>query len=80
MVLPHTDEAAATQLAERFRARLAESLPLGPNWAVTASFGVAQACDGQALEALLQAADSALYAAKAGGRNQVVTASSNTAA
>ncbi|MDR3496581.1 MAG: diguanylate cyclase [Ancalomicrobiaceae bacterium] len=41
---------------------------------VTASFGVAEASDGDCLSELLRRADHALYAAKASGRNRVIAA------
>jgi len=78
LLLPHTDAGAGRIYAERVCARLRESqfavagrrVPLG------ASFGVAsQAPDGvQGGEALLEAADAALYRAKALGRGRVEVA------
>jgi diguanylate cyclase (GGDEF)-like protein len=70
IVLPHTDLASALIVAERLRAGLADAA--WPNREITASFGVATA---DAMlhnrHALLAAADMALYAAKAAGRNCV---------
>ncbi|HEY0469049.1 MAG TPA: diguanylate cyclase, partial [Polyangiaceae bacterium] len=65
--------------AERLRKSLEDmSLP-GPNgpFKVTASFGVASVCGpgcGGTMKDLIARADAALYAAKHGGRNRVVTA------
>lgn len=80
-VLPGAGLEEAQALAERLRAAL-ESLELGPpdfpeGCRITASLGVAafpeHGADG---EALLQAADRALYLAKGQGRNRVVAAPS----
>ena len=63
----------AMVLAERMRARCAAAgFPCLPqDWAVTVSIGVTQFRRGEAVDASLQRADSALYAAKQGGRNRV---------
>lgn len=79
VLMPETEEAGATIMAERLRAAV-EGLvlqdPTGAPLRVTASFGVA-CCpqDGQEPGQLMEAADRALYAAKHGGRNQVRLAS-----
>lgn len=72
--LPHTDLDAAQAVAERIREELQhqvlthdENVPIG----ITASFGVAQLEPGLTVEESIDRADSALYAAKEGGRNQV---------
>jgi diguanylate cyclase (GGDEF)-like protein/hemerythrin-like metal-binding protein len=65
-----TDAAGAARLAEKLRA-LMEVTHLGPAGAVTGSFGVAEMRPDDTVESLLERADEALYAAKAGGRNQV---------
>ncbi len=79
VILPDTDEAGAERLAARARAAL-ENTPLvfeGATIRFTASFGLALwPEDGREPESLLAAADRALYAAKEGGRNRVVCASS----
>jgi diguanylate cyclase (GGDEF)-like protein len=77
VILPGTEEAGAVHLAERIRSALEKSQLIfeGTRIGVTASLGVA-VWDGAAdPEALVAAADRALYAAKQGGRNQVRLAS-----
>jgi diguanylate cyclase (GGDEF)-like protein len=76
LLLVGTPPDAATQAAERIRAALA-ALPLTHQdraFSITASIGVAAAHGAMDLVAVLQRADEALYAAKAGGRNRVVQA------
>jgi len=76
VVLPQTDGSGAAQLAERMR-RAIESLHVprvgeSGTIEVTASFGVASVPDnGLDRNELIAAADAALYAAKAGGKNRV---------
>lgn len=68
----------ARVVAERLRARIAEAvIEHYPDIKVTASFGVAAgpAESREMWNALIQAADSALYEAKHSGRNQVKVAS-----
>ena len=66
------NEGEALQLAEDLRAILTHPIHLhGREVRVTASAGIALACDGQpTAEALLRDADTALYAAKTGGRDR----------
>ncbi len=72
VVAPRTGEREAVLLAERLRMAVESSFfPVTAGERVTASFGVASAAQG-GLEALLQRADAALYAAKESGRNRVV--------
>lgn len=72
LLLPQTALPAAAMLAERIRSRLAAGEFTEKKLHITASFGVA-ALGGETMseEALLAAADSELYRAKALGRNRV---------
>jgi diguanylate cyclase (GGDEF)-like protein len=77
VILPDCDLAAAVQRAEMLRAAVAAIELSGKAMAhtVTASFGVASTSNGSDdAEALLRAADQALYTAKQTGRNRVVSA------
>lgn len=77
-LLPDADLAAAKALGERIAARFASRTDHGDGVVVTAtvSIGLAQAgSDGDDLDALLSAADRALYVAKALGRNRLICAS-----
>jgi diguanylate cyclase (GGDEF)-like protein len=79
VILPNAGESAAARVADRLRDEIERSgLEIdGASVAVTASIGVATLTDGTAdFDALVRAADEALYAAKARGRNCVVAASS----
>lgn len=71
LLLPMTELAPATQLAERLRQALADT-PLVDSLTVTASFGLAQLQPGENTIAWLQRADQALYRAKKSGRNCVM--------
>jgi diguanylate cyclase (GGDEF)-like protein len=76
LLLPGEDVDGAARLAERLRAVVAAGVahPAGPGSRVTFSAGIAGLDPGGAedgLEAALAAADRALYAAKAGGRDRV---------
>lgn len=80
-VLPSVDAAQALNLAERLR-RTVEDLDLahetsrGLRHVITTSVGTATATptEGGSAEALLAAADKALYLAKEQGRNRVCSA------
>ena len=65
-ILPDTDDAGALLFAERVQERLGKSA-VGAD--VTVSIGIAAYHDHGSPEALVAAADRALYAAKAAGRN-----------
>ncbi|QPF95048.1 GGDEF domain-containing protein [Bradyrhizobium commune] len=77
-VLPDTDLAACTEIAERIRRAIAEAkitrrstgevLP-----GITVSIGVARYRVGETVTDLIERCDRALYLAKGGGRNRVVT-------
>ena len=73
VVLPETDAAAACILANSLCKKIA-SAPLAEGMNVTASFGVADIRSSHDRSLLVEAADEALYAAKADGRNTVRTA------
>lgn len=74
LVLPHVAKHVAVERAEQLRRTMAATPVFsGPSQiAMTASFGVATSpSDGRTGDELIAAADNALYAAKASGRNRV---------
>ena len=81
ILLPHTDARNAHELAERLREQMEQSVVhLGrAEVEFTASFGVAQMDPGcESLEALVAAADGAMYEAKERGKNCVFVATPPT--
>jgi diguanylate cyclase (GGDEF)-like protein/PAS domain S-box-containing protein len=85
VLLPETDEHSALVVAEALRAAIASDayvVPDGARVEVTVSIGVAESASvaPDRCRDLVERADRALYAAKAGGRNAVVPASSPAAA
>lgn len=72
VVLSNTDLDGGFVLAERFRKAIS-----GATWRhrpVTVSIGVASSAEASSTDALIRAADEALYRSKAGGRNQTTCA------
>jgi diguanylate cyclase (GGDEF)-like protein len=82
ILLPETDLSGALAGAERLRRALSQLriwLGDGQEVTVTASFGVAELVEGQSLDDLLRAADTALYRAKDEGKNRVEVAGTGSA-
>jgi diguanylate cyclase (GGDEF)-like protein len=78
VLLPHTDLDQALRVAEHLRHSIEQlQWPIGVDGQglkITASMGVANSPDGQiSLQSLQQRADSAMYQAKAAGRNRVTS-------
>jgi diguanylate cyclase (GGDEF)-like protein len=74
ILLPETGVEGASVVAERLRHSLSDRrIKIGDKMkvTVTASFGVAEHEEGQSVDELLRAADSALYRAKELGKNRV---------
>ena len=75
IILPSSDAAGAMQMAQRIREQICQVRFYndGNEISMTISVGVAQCIDGDdSVEAILSRADTALYQAKANGRNQVI--------
>ncbi|WP_243358067.1 GGDEF domain-containing protein [Fundidesulfovibrio terrae] len=72
VVCPETGLDVAERLAERLR-RGIEKTAFPTSTTITASFGVASSATYEELESLTQRVDSALYRAKQGGRNRVMS-------
>ncbi len=75
IIMPHTDRVGATVVAKMILNRLLKENiyhPSSPFGRVTVSIGIAVAEYGGPTQSqqLVEAADAALYEAKAGGRNQ----------
>jgi diguanylate cyclase (GGDEF)-like protein/putative nucleotidyltransferase with HDIG domain len=76
VLAPDTDEHGAYVLAERLRLEVEQTFEPAGAGQLTASFGIVSfPIHGQTGDALLQAADQALYAAKRLGRNRAVISS-----
>jgi diguanylate cyclase (GGDEF)-like protein len=76
LLMPQTAVEQATAAAEKLRKAIETWSFPGVAWPVTISSGVSSfPADGDSRDALVSAADRALYAAKQGGRNRVVVAS-----
>jgi diguanylate cyclase (GGDEF)-like protein/putative nucleotidyltransferase with HDIG domain len=76
LLAPDCDEHGAYMLSERIRSDVESSFASGNSSPLTISFGIATyPLHGQSFEALLRAADQALYAAKRLGRNRSVISS-----
>jgi diguanylate cyclase (GGDEF)-like protein len=77
LLLPQTDLLGAVRVAEKVRAEVAAKPVVTDAGALPVTLSAGVAChpdDGASIEALLGAADEALYAAKAAGKNRVVHA------
>jgi diguanylate cyclase (GGDEF)-like protein len=75
VLMPQSDTAGALQLAEDLRTQVAEGLPLNAEISgATISVGVTMfgGAEGIGAEAVLVAADEAMYQAKAEGRNRIM--------
>lgn len=82
ILLPHTGLQAALSVAQKLRESIAAQRFEGVDgpFAVTASFGIAALSTAASdLEAVLQQADEALYAAKTAGRNRCIAAHAGAA-
>jgi diguanylate cyclase (GGDEF)-like protein len=75
LLLPELTGASAIEACERLRQAIEQGVaasPIGPVQHVSVSVGVTEARD-ESLDAAISRADQALYAAKDGGRNRVVS-------
>ena len=78
MISPYTDRQGVSTLGERIRATTAaEPVPVGDDRVISVTVSVGAASGHGDTDLLVREADAALYAAKAAGRNVVVTAGDN---
>jgi diguanylate cyclase (GGDEF)-like protein len=73
MLLPNTQLAEATALAERFCQSYAATPAHCDGVEISNTVSIGVACEGYDIDHLLHCADEALYQAKAAGRNRVVS-------
>lgn len=71
VLLPETDEAGATHVAEKIVAAIHEAAKRDVGVQITASVGIATLDAGETAEALVARADAMLYRAKRSGKNRV---------
>lgn len=74
MVLNNCHAAAALEMVDRMRVKLAATLKLGKTPVFTASFGISDSTMSGESQDLIQLADGALYQAKAAGRDRACIA------
>ena len=75
LMLPENELPGEVELAEKLRRKVKEDAPFFKNQKIhiTLSLGVAQKPQGGDLEECLKSADMRFYAAKAAGRNRVIS-------
>jgi diguanylate cyclase (GGDEF)-like protein len=75
VMLPRNDPREAARIADRLREAIASKVFVssGRRFSVTTSIGVTTYRPGEGAHAMLERADKALYRAKEGGRNQVIS-------
>lgn len=79
IILPGTGIETGLTMAEHLREAVAVTRVSVQDVAMSVSIGIAEGLPGESLESAMQRADTALYAAKRGGRNRVVAATPDTA-